>query len=46
MAEFAPDGPTSCSDLDVARHSLASLESIFAGGFDLVEARSSGSRTW
>ena len=38
MAEFAPDGPTSCSGLDVARHSRASLESIFAGGFDLVES--------
>ncbi len=38
MAEFAEDGPTSCSGLTVARHSVASLQSIFADGFDLIES--------
>lgn len=38
MAEFATDGPTTCSGLTVARHSGASLQSIFADGFDLIEA--------
>ena len=38
MAEFAPDGPTSCSGLAVARHSVASLQSIFADGFELIES--------
>ena len=38
MAEFAPDGPTSCSGLPVARHSAASLQLIFADGFELTES--------
>ena len=38
MAEFAIDGPTSCSGLTVARHSVASLQSIFGDGFDLIES--------
>lgn len=38
MAEFATDGPTSCSGLPVARHSVASLQSIFADGFELTES--------
>lgn len=37
MAEFAPDGPTSCSGLDVARHSIDSLQSIFSD-FELIES--------
>ena len=38
MAEFAPDGPTSCSGLPVARHSAASLQSVFVDGFELIES--------
>lgn len=38
MAEFAPDGPTSCSGLEVVRHSSTALQSIFADGFGLVES--------
>ena len=38
LAEFATDGPTSCSGLTVARHSAASLQSAFAGGFELIES--------
>ena len=38
MAEFAADGPTSCSGLTVARHSATSLQSILADGFDLIES--------
>ena len=37
LAEFAVDGPTSCSGLPVARHSTMSLQSIFADGFELIE---------
>lgn len=38
LAEFAPDGPSSCSGLSVARHSAASLQTVFAEGFELVES--------
>ncbi|MEO8266008.1 MAG: class I SAM-dependent methyltransferase [Ilumatobacteraceae bacterium] len=38
MAEFATSGPRSCSGLTVTRHSAASLQSIFADGFDLIES--------
>ncbi len=38
LAEFAADGPTSCSGLTVARHSPASLQSAFSGGFELIES--------
>ena len=38
MAEFAPDGPSSCSGLTVARHSVASLKSLFADEFELAES--------
>ena len=38
MAEFATNGPTSCSGLTVTRHSAASLQSIFADGFDMIES--------
>ena len=38
LAEFAADGPTSGSGLTVARHSATSLQSVFAGGFELVES--------
>lgn len=38
MAEFAADGPTSCSGLIVARHSATSLQSVFSDGFELIES--------
>ena len=38
LAEFAPDGPESCSGLTVARHSLASLQSLFGDTFELTES--------
>jgi len=38
LAEFAASGPTSCSGLPVARHSAASLQSVFSGGFELIES--------
>ncbi len=38
LAEFAADGPTSCSGLSVARHSAASLQSAFSDGFELIES--------
>ena len=38
MAEFATDGPTSCSGLTVARHSVSSLQSVFSDGFQLIES--------
>lgn len=38
MAEFAPDGPTSCSGLPVARHSVASLQALFGNDFELTES--------
>ena len=38
MVEFAPDGPTSCSGLPVARHSPASLQSVFGDDFELTES--------
>ncbi len=38
LAEFAADGPTSCSGLSVARHSAATLQSVFSDGFELVES--------
>jgi 2-polyprenyl-3-methyl-5-hydroxy-6-metoxy-1,4-benzoquinol methylase len=38
MATFAPDGPTQCSGLDVARHDAPSLQALFAPGFTMVES--------
>ncbi len=38
MAEFALDGPQSCSGLPVTRHSETSLRSVFGEAFDLVES--------
>lgn len=38
MAEFAPEGPTSCSGLPVARHSAASLQLLFGDDFELTES--------
>ncbi|MEP7114859.1 MAG: class I SAM-dependent methyltransferase [Ilumatobacteraceae bacterium] len=38
LAEFATDGPTSCSGLTVARHSARSLQSVFSDGFELIES--------
>ena len=38
LAEFAADGPTSCSGLTVARHSATSLQSVFFQGFELIES--------
>ena len=38
MAEFAPEGPTSCSGLPVARHSVASLQLLFGDDFELTES--------
>lgn len=39
IATFAPDGPTSCSGLPVARHDAASICSLLGGGFTLVLER-------
>ncbi|UXI68927.1 class I SAM-dependent methyltransferase [Tahibacter amnicola] len=36
IATFAEDGPTQCSGLPVARHSMASLEAIFEETLELV----------
>lgn len=38
IATFAPSGPTSCSGLPVTRHDAASLSSVFAPAFELVES--------
>ena len=38
IATFAPNGPTSCSGLPVARHDTASLQSVFAPDFELVDS--------
>ncbi len=38
MATFAKTGPRYCSGLPVARHSTSSLASVFADGFELIEA--------
>ena len=38
IATFAPDGPTSCSGLPVARHDAASLQVVFAPDFELVDS--------
>ena len=38
FAGFAPGGPTQCSGLDIAQHDAASLQSIFAGAFDVIES--------
>ncbi|NNN01862.1 MAG: class I SAM-dependent methyltransferase [Acidimicrobiaceae bacterium] len=36
MGTFAPDGPDTCSGLEVRRWSIEELSSLFDGGFDLV----------
>lgn len=36
ISTFAPNGPDSCSGLNVARHDLASLEKIFGDKFKLI----------
>lgn len=38
MAEFATDGPISCSGLPVHRHSASSLQTVFAEGFELTDS--------
>lgn len=38
IATFAPNGPTSCSGLPVTRHDAASLGSVFAPAFELVDS--------
>jgi hypothetical protein len=38
IATFAPSGPTSCSELPVARHDAGSLAAAFAPAFELVES--------
>ncbi len=38
IATFAPDGPTSCSDLPVMRHDAASLAIDFEPGFELLDS--------
>lgn len=45
IATFAPSGPTSCSGLPVARHDAASLASVFAPAFELVESFEADHRT-
>jgi SAM-dependent methyltransferase len=42
---FAPDGPTSCSGLPVARRSAEDLAGIFAPRFNLVRKREERHRT-
>ncbi len=37
LAGFAPDGPVQCSGLDVARHSLDDVATIFGSDFEIVE---------
>ncbi len=39
LGSFAPDGPTKCSGLPVARHDAASLAAVLGPGFHLVEER-------
>ena len=38
LATFAPDGPEQCSGLPVARHSPASLATLFDEQFELIDA--------
>ena len=38
IATFAPDGPTTCSGLPVARHDASSLRAVFTPHFELLEA--------
>lgn len=45
IAAFAPDGPPTCSGLDVMRHDEKSLAAELGGGFVLREARRETHRT-
>ncbi len=38
ISTFAERGPDQCSGLPVARHSAASLESVFGAGFEFIES--------
>ncbi|MEO5843051.1 MAG: methyltransferase domain-containing protein [Acidimicrobiales bacterium] len=38
LATFAPNGPTECSGLRVARHSVDSLQALFGATFDVVDS--------
>lgn len=38
LAGFAPDGPEQCSGLDVARHSVADLVTLFGDEFELIDS--------
>lgn len=37
LATFSDRGPDKCSGLDVARHSIESLQGSFAGAFELID---------
>jgi SAM-dependent methyltransferase len=39
IGTFADDGPTRCSDRDVARYSADQLAAVFANGFEMVTTR-------
>ena len=39
IGTFADDGPTRCSDRDVARYSADQLAAVFAKGFEMVTTR-------
>ena len=39
IGTFADDGPTRCSDRDVARYSPEHLAAVFANGFEMVTTR-------
>ncbi len=38
IATFAPDGPTHCSGLEVARYSAAEIQAVLGDSFTLVES--------
>jgi len=45
IGTFADDGPTRCSDRDVARYSADQLAAVFANGFETVTTRDEHHRT-
>jgi SAM-dependent methyltransferase len=45
IAAFAPDGPTECSGLPVARHSAGTLAAVFGEAFELIESFERDHRT-
>ena len=45
IGTFADDGPTRCSDRDVARYTADQLAAVFANGFETVTTRDEHHRT-